>query len=118
MAKTRTSFQKGQVGNPKGRKPRKVEDSYMDATIATVTIDDWREIVESAVREAKGGLNAHQARQWLSQYLLSDKAFTNKLYGQQDTTGGEIAQVFRDLINARRTTDAPREAAPAAEPVT
>lgn len=111
----RTAFKKGNPGGP-GRPPRRVEDSYMTATIATVSIEDWRDIVRQAVNEAKGGLNTHHARQWLSQYLLSDKAFAAKLYGQQDTTGGEIAQAFRDLINARRTVDAPREDAPAAEP--
>lgn len=97
----KTAFKKGWKGGP-GRPPRKVEESYMDATIASVTLDDWREIVASAVREAKHGLNAHQARQWLSQYLLSDKAFAAKLYGQQDTAGSEVAKMFRDAIEAVR----------------
>lgn len=109
-------FQKGNKASP-GRKPRKVEESYMDVMIGAVSLQDWREIVTSALSDAKAGINKNVARAWLSQYLLSDKAFAAKLYGENNAGDTEIANVFRDLINARRAVDTPRENKTPTEPL-
>ena len=61
-------FVKGQTGNPNGRPKRRTEQEYLDATIARVTIKDWREIVDKAVSQAKRGDS--RARAWLSDYVL------------------------------------------------
>jgi hypothetical protein len=55
-------------GNPKGRPPRETEREYLEATIANVSIEDWRDIVEKAVEQAKHGHSG--ARTWLAEYLL------------------------------------------------
>ena len=60
-------FVKGNGGGP-GRKPRAVEQSYLDATMAAVSLEDWTAIVRQAVTDAKAGDAA--ARKWLSDYLL------------------------------------------------
>ena len=46
----------------------RTSDSYMGALLDSVTLDDWREVVTSAVQAAKGG--DPQARAWLGQYLV------------------------------------------------
>lgn len=60
-------FVPGSGGGP-GRPKRRTEDQYLDATIARVTIKDWREIVDKAVSQAKRGDS--RARAWLSDYVL------------------------------------------------
>lgn len=51
-----------------GRPPRQTEQDYLAATIAEVSIDDWRKVVRQALTDAKKG-NGY-ARQWLSEYLI------------------------------------------------
>ncbi len=60
-------FVKGYQGGP-GRKPRRTEDQYLKATVDSITLADWKEIVEKAAAQAKRGDS--RARQWLSDYLL------------------------------------------------
>ena len=40
----------------------------MGVLLDTVTLDDWRTVVASALQDAKGG--SMQARNWLAQYLV------------------------------------------------
>lgn len=47
---------------------RRTEGDYMGVLLDTVTLDDWREVVQGALQEAKGG--DAQARTWLAQYLV------------------------------------------------
>lgn len=61
-------FVKGACGNPHGRPPKEREIRFYEITLATVTFDDWREIVKRAVQDAKRGDTA--ARKWLSDYLM------------------------------------------------
>lgn len=60
-------FVQGNKVSP-GRKPRRTEDQYLRATINSVTLADWKDIVDKAVAQAKRGDS--RARQWLSDYLL------------------------------------------------
>ena len=62
------TWQKGQSGNPAGRKPREAERNFLALLSAAVTRQDWVEIADKAVKQAKGG-NA-EARKWLSSYLM------------------------------------------------
>lgn len=66
------TFKKGH--KPKrsaGRRPYYVEKEYVKATINTVKIEDWQEIVEIAMRDAKNG--DAKAREWLSKYILGGR---------------------------------------------
>ena len=48
-------FIKGNSGNPNGRARRSTEDRYLAALSSSVTLKDWREIVDAAVGRAKRG---------------------------------------------------------------
>ena len=47
---------------------RRTEGDYMGVLLDTVTLDDWRDVVQGALQEAKSG--DPQARTWLAQYLI------------------------------------------------
>lgn len=47
---------------------RRTERDYMAVLLDTVTLDEWRTVVASALQDAKGG--NMQARNWLAQYLV------------------------------------------------
>jgi hypothetical protein len=60
------------VGNPggPGRPPRAVEREYLRALNEAVSLDDWKEVVQAAVADAKEG--DAKAREWLARYLIGD----------------------------------------------
>ncbi len=62
-------FALGNPGGP-GRPPIARERRYAETMATVCTEDDWREICERAVQDAKDG-NRH-AREWLSKYLLGE----------------------------------------------
>ena len=61
-------FVKGASGNPQGRLPKQVEQTYLQVSENVCSLDVWREIVMKAVEQAKRG--DARARQWLSDYLI------------------------------------------------
>jgi len=61
-------FQKGQVANPNGRPKKTVEEKYLKRLQSCVSIEDWKEIIQKAISQAKRGDTA--ARKWLSDYLM------------------------------------------------
>lgn len=61
-------FLPGQAPKSPGRPKREIERSYLDATIAGCTMQDWAEIVRVAVVDAKKGDSV--AREWLSKHIL------------------------------------------------
>jgi len=61
-------FVKGASGNPQGRLPKEIEQTYLQVCESTCPFDVWREIVAKAVEQAKRG--DARARQWLSDYLM------------------------------------------------
>ena len=63
-------FVKGQSGNQKGRAKKERETRFYEITLASVTYDDWKDIVIKAVAQAKRG--DPTARKWLSDYLIGE----------------------------------------------
>ena len=61
-------FVKGESGNPQGRLPKQIEQTYLQVSESVCTFDVWREIVAKAIEQAKRG--DARARQWLSDYLI------------------------------------------------
>ena len=51
---------------------RRTEGDYMSTLLETVTLEDWQEVVGSALAAAKQG--DAQARAWLAQYLVGKPA--------------------------------------------
>lgn len=67
MRETNGRFSPGNSGGP-GRPPRQTEASYLRATSAACSIEDWTAIVERAVQDAKVGNS--KAREFLARYVL------------------------------------------------
>lgn len=63
-----TGFKPGQSGNPKGRLPRVVEDTYLQALYGVVPIPEWEEACKAMLIEAKDG----NVRAWeaLAKYTM------------------------------------------------
>ncbi len=60
-------FAPGNPGGP-GRPRRETERDYIRALAEAVSVDTWKAIVETAVRDA--GQGDRYAREWLSSYLM------------------------------------------------
>lgn len=63
-------FAKGNAGGP-GRPRRQIEQDYLAAFSEAITLDDWKEIIEKAVGQAKEG--DARARQWLTHYVIGPR---------------------------------------------
>lgn len=87
-------FLKGAPGISPGRPSRAVEDSYLDATIGSVSLDEWREVVCKALEQAKDG--DAKARDWLSKYLIPEQAV--KLLFAADDLGQEGPRRFKLIV--------------------
>ena len=53
---------------------RRTETDYMNALLDAVTVEDWRDVVTTAVAAAKAGDAG--ARLWLAQYLIGKPSAT------------------------------------------
>ena len=80
----------GNKGGP-GRPRRCVEDDYLATLSDEISIETWRQIVQSAAQAAKQG--DHRAREWLSRYLLPTPAKENRAL--QQITVAELAGLDR-----------------------
>jgi hypothetical protein len=63
-------FAQGNAGGP-GRPRRAIEREYLAVLGDAVSIDDWHEVVQRAVVDAKAG--DAKARDWLTKHLLGEK---------------------------------------------
>lgn len=68
MARSSTTWQKGQTSPNPGRKPRPVEQRYAEIFREACTPADWQAICARAVSDAKQG--DARARAWLGEYLI------------------------------------------------
>jgi len=73
-------FAKGNPGGP-GRPKKEREQRFYEITLSTVTFDDWKDIVNKAIAQAKKGDPV--ARKWLSDYLMGPPV------QRQEVTGAE-----------------------------
>ena len=71
-------FAKGNSGGP-GRTSKTREVRFLEITLATVTYQDWADIVEKAKDQAKRGNPV--ARKWLGDYLLGPPVQRTELTG-------------------------------------
>lgn len=51
---------------------RRTEGDYLSVLLDSVTLDDWRDVVNNTLEAAKGGDD--KARAWLAQYLMGKPA--------------------------------------------
>ena len=82
-------FQPGNPGGP-GRPKLATEERYIRALTASVSIADWKEIVDKAVTQAKRGDS--RARTWLSDYLLGKPLQRTEVTGQN---GGPLSLLMK-----------------------
>lgn len=75
---------KGHPGGP-GRPRRTVEESYLQTLYQVVKREDWREIIQKAVEQAKQGDD--RARRWLSEYLVGKPT---EYVAADLTSGGQV----------------------------
>jgi len=60
----------GESGNRKGRATFAKESAYLKTLQSCVTLDDWIEVAEKALEQAKKG--SWRAREWLARYICPD----------------------------------------------
>jgi len=69
----RGRFARGNPGGP-GRPRRQTEAAYLRVMMDACPLDAWEAIVRAAVARAEAG--DHQARQWLTRYLVGEAEAT------------------------------------------
>lgn len=84
---------------------RRTEGDYMGALLDAVTLEDWRDVVNSAKTAAKAG--DAQARTWLAQYLMGrpeGKAPTPLTVVVQQLNGADplVDKLARPLIERQK----------------
>jgi len=77
-------FAKGSKGGP-GRPTRKVEVArelaYLGVILDKVTTEDWGEVIDKAIEQAKGG--DARAREWLAGHLVANSLEEVLLWKEQ-----------------------------------
>ncbi len=95
-------FTQGNSGGP-GRPPIVKEHEYLETLGTTCTVNDWQEICQRAIKDAKAG--DHRARDWLSKYLLP----TNPSIADENEGDHEVIDISNvssdDIINAMVALD-------------
>jgi len=77
-------FALGNPGGP-GRPRRAVERDYLIVLSESVTLDDWRAIIQKTVDAAKNG--DAKARDWLARHLVGDKPLTLTALAADEAAG-------------------------------
>lgn len=75
------------LGSP-GRPPREVEAQYLETMHKRVSLDDWADVTDRAVLDAKGG--DWRAREWLSSYIVRKAAVTLAIEDDDPEGGGLV----------------------------
>ncbi len=90
-------FATGNPGGP-GRPRRPVEQEYLSTLNEAVTLDDWKEIVQRAIVDAKKG--DAKSREWLSARLMGDNP-TSLLQLAADEQAGLTVEASIESLAAR-----------------
>ena len=88
-------FAKGNEGGP-GRPKKEREQRFYEITLSSVTFEDWKEIIEKAVTQAKKGDAV--ARKFLADYLIGPPVQRSELTGKD---GGAVEQVIRVTLKGQ-----------------
>lgn len=114
VIRTRNSmgqFLPGMSPNPAGRLPRQTETKYLEATMATVPVDEWVEVVKMALKDAKDPEKTAtvraRAREWLAKYLIGEPSQLHQLLYKEERKfeivvrfGDEEQRALPDIIDA------------------
>ena len=102
MVRTRDAYgrwQKGVSGNPSGRLTRQTEAKYLDIIMEECTGEEWSEVIQIAIKDAKDTENsAHvraRAREWLAKYLIGEPSQLHQLLYKEERKF-EIHVIFGD----------------------
>ena len=95
--------------NPQGRLPRQTEAKYLDIIMQECTGDEWAEVIQIAVKDAKDEKEtAHvraRAREWLAKYLIGEPSQLHQLLYKEERTFkiivefGEEPKALPDVID-------------------
>ena len=92
-------YARGNSGGP-GRPKARTEEQYLAVVSDTVSLDDWRAVIERAVDQARAG--DYRARQWLANYLIGRpkeraelRVVTEELLDLANLTIEETAELSR-----------------------
>lgn len=109
MSRTdRGRFAPGNPGGP-GRPRRQTEAAYLRVMMTACPLDAWEEVVRSAVDAAKAG--DHQARQWLTRYLVGEaeataprptSVITEELLGTDPAMDAAAERLAKKILDRRR----------------
>lgn len=77
-------FIKGNGGGP-GRPKKEREERFYEITLSTVGFEDWKAIIQKAVKQAKSGDS--NARKFLADYIMGPPVQKNEISGRD---GGVI----------------------------
>ena len=83
---------KGQSGNPAGRKPKAVEEKYLQLTVRACSLTQWRKIVKKVIEKAERG------ERWAVEFLadrLMGKARQPVDIGLDEETAKNIISVIQ-----------------------
>ncbi len=104
----RGRFAPGNPGGP-GRPRRQTEAAYLRVMMTACPLDAWEEVVRSAVDAAKAG--DHQARQWLTRYLVGEAeataprptaVITEELLGTDPAMDAAAERLAKKILDRRR----------------
>lgn len=74
--------------NPKGRLPRQTETKYLEVTMEECTTDEWSEIIQIAVADAKDlDATPHvraRAREWLAKYVIGEPSQLHQILYKEE----------------------------------
>jgi hypothetical protein len=92
-------WKKGISPNPQGRLPRQTETKYLEATMGSVSVEEWAEVVKIALEDAldrEGQSHVRQkAREWLAKYLIGEPSQMHALLYKEERKF-EIIVKFED----------------------
>ena len=78
-----------------GRPRRAVESAYLNTLVGQIPMPQWSEVVSRALKDALAG--DHQARAWLTSYLIGKPPQLLELQGQEVTELAELLARFKEL---------------------